>query len=373
MPPVAPPVRAEPIAPAAMPPAPPATAEIEALFAAFVESYERGRADAFAALFDDDAETNLRQGRAAIRGEYDELFRLSRLAPDAADARQLAARRRPRVCEGRDRRQDRVARRSRGRAAPRRRHGARAARRARRDRKAVAPAQESVTAMERAATRIPRPAIAAIAIVVALVLAWRVARRRVGAAARGQRRRRCRSRAVATRGGRARRAAGARASHESDRLRGAGHAGAGARATGRNRRCARRDARGAAARAGERAHAAGSRGVLHARRRGDAGARDPAPRRRSLSVGRRDGVARLRGHAERWPKRRILRRHGARQPVVVAGFLHVCLPDRCPYRCAAAAACHARDGGHRDRRRAPLPDRPAAAREPVGQCATRSG
>jgi len=56
---------------------PPATMEIEALFATFVESYERGRADAFAALFDDDADANLRHGRTAIRGEYDELFRLS--------------------------------------------------------------------------------------------------------------------------------------------------------------------------------------------------------------------------------------------------------------------------------------------------------
>jgi len=57
--------------------APPASAEIEALFAEFVEAYERGRVDAFAALFDDDAHTNLRHGRAAIRGEYDELFRLT--------------------------------------------------------------------------------------------------------------------------------------------------------------------------------------------------------------------------------------------------------------------------------------------------------
>jgi hypothetical protein len=29
------------------------------------------------ALFDENADTNLRRGRAAIRGEYDELFRLS--------------------------------------------------------------------------------------------------------------------------------------------------------------------------------------------------------------------------------------------------------------------------------------------------------
>lgn len=58
-------------------PLPPASTEIEALFATFVESYERGRADAFAALFDDDADANLRHGRTAIRGEYDELFRSS--------------------------------------------------------------------------------------------------------------------------------------------------------------------------------------------------------------------------------------------------------------------------------------------------------
>jgi curved DNA-binding protein CbpA len=63
-------------APAA-PAAPPATSEIETLFATFVETYERGHVDAFAALFDDDADTNVRHGRAAIRGDYEELFRLS--------------------------------------------------------------------------------------------------------------------------------------------------------------------------------------------------------------------------------------------------------------------------------------------------------
>jgi hypothetical protein len=62
-----------PVAPAL----PPASPEIEVLFAEFVDSYEHGRLDAFAALFDDDADTNLRHGRAAIRNEYDELFRLS--------------------------------------------------------------------------------------------------------------------------------------------------------------------------------------------------------------------------------------------------------------------------------------------------------
>jgi ketosteroid isomerase-like protein len=56
---------------------PPATAEIEALFATFVEAYERGRADTFAALFGEDADADHRHGRAAIRGEYGELFRQS--------------------------------------------------------------------------------------------------------------------------------------------------------------------------------------------------------------------------------------------------------------------------------------------------------
>ena len=72
--------RAEPpasIEPPAPVPLPPAATEIEALFATFVDTYERGRLDAFAALFDEDADTNIRRGRAAIRGEYDELFRLS--------------------------------------------------------------------------------------------------------------------------------------------------------------------------------------------------------------------------------------------------------------------------------------------------------
>jgi hypothetical protein len=75
-----PPARAEQtamISASAASSAPPASTEIETLFATFVETYERGRIDAFAALFDDDADTNLRHGRAAIRGEYDEIFRLS--------------------------------------------------------------------------------------------------------------------------------------------------------------------------------------------------------------------------------------------------------------------------------------------------------
>jgi hypothetical protein len=71
-------VAAEPTAVGTAPlAAAPANAEIEALFAAFVSAYEGGRLDAFVALFDEDAETNLRRGRAAVRGDYDELFRLS--------------------------------------------------------------------------------------------------------------------------------------------------------------------------------------------------------------------------------------------------------------------------------------------------------
>jgi hypothetical protein len=76
----APTPRTVPVTPAVAPvtePQVPTTAEIEALFAAFVESYDRGRLDAFTALFDADAESNLHRGRAAIRSEYDELFRLS--------------------------------------------------------------------------------------------------------------------------------------------------------------------------------------------------------------------------------------------------------------------------------------------------------
>jgi len=54
---------------------PPGSTEVEALLATFVSSYEYGRLDAFANLFDIDAQTNLHQGRAAIRSEYDQLFR----------------------------------------------------------------------------------------------------------------------------------------------------------------------------------------------------------------------------------------------------------------------------------------------------------
>ena len=60
-----------------VPPQPPTTAELEAFFNAFVEAYDQGRLEAFLALFDEDAETNLYHGRAAIRGEYRELFRRS--------------------------------------------------------------------------------------------------------------------------------------------------------------------------------------------------------------------------------------------------------------------------------------------------------
>ncbi len=64
-------------APMSAAPLPPTTAELDAFFNAFVEAYDQGRLDAFVALFDESAESNLYRGRAAIRGEYDELFRLS--------------------------------------------------------------------------------------------------------------------------------------------------------------------------------------------------------------------------------------------------------------------------------------------------------
>ena len=60
----------------------PTTAEIESFFVAFVDAYDRGRGDALARLFDDDARANNREGRAAIRSDYDDLFRQS-------DSRQL--------------------------------------------------------------------------------------------------------------------------------------------------------------------------------------------------------------------------------------------------------------------------------------------
>lgn len=52
----------------------PTTHEIEVLFVALVDAYERGRAEPFAALFADDVQAGERRGRAAIRVEYDDLF-----------------------------------------------------------------------------------------------------------------------------------------------------------------------------------------------------------------------------------------------------------------------------------------------------------
>lgn len=86
---VAPTVEAEPVrvaaapvvAPVPPPPAPvaspnaPSTDELEIFFARFVDAYDRGHAELFASMFDRDALANQRQGRAAIRGEYDDLFR----------------------------------------------------------------------------------------------------------------------------------------------------------------------------------------------------------------------------------------------------------------------------------------------------------
>ncbi|MCC6869675.1 MAG: DnaJ domain-containing protein [Burkholderiales bacterium] len=68
--------RAAPAPPAA-PGAAPSSDEIEAFFARFVDAYAGGRADAIAAMFDADAKVNERQGRAAIRNEYAEVFRQS--------------------------------------------------------------------------------------------------------------------------------------------------------------------------------------------------------------------------------------------------------------------------------------------------------
>jgi len=65
---------APPAAPAVSPTAP-STDELEVFFARFVDAYDRGHADLFASMFDRDAQANQRLGRAAIRGEYDDLFR----------------------------------------------------------------------------------------------------------------------------------------------------------------------------------------------------------------------------------------------------------------------------------------------------------
>ncbi|MHB8724064.1 MAG: DnaJ domain-containing protein [Casimicrobiaceae bacterium] len=68
---------ARPSAAAVSEPARLTNADVEALMARFVSTYESGNLDAFAALFDKDAHTNILRGRAAIRREYDELFRLT--------------------------------------------------------------------------------------------------------------------------------------------------------------------------------------------------------------------------------------------------------------------------------------------------------
>jgi hypothetical protein len=43
--------------------------------ATFISSYETGHLPMFANLFDDDAQADLQRGRAAIRSEYDQVFR----------------------------------------------------------------------------------------------------------------------------------------------------------------------------------------------------------------------------------------------------------------------------------------------------------
>src|SRR5439155_17911728 len=53
----------------------PGSAEVESLIATFISSYENGHLPMFTGLFDDDAQTDLQHGRAAIRNEYDQVFR----------------------------------------------------------------------------------------------------------------------------------------------------------------------------------------------------------------------------------------------------------------------------------------------------------
>ena len=69
---------AKPVLPSAIPDAvgelPPSSAEVEALIAAFISSYEGGHGEAVAALFDVNAQVNQAHGQSAIRNEYDELF-----------------------------------------------------------------------------------------------------------------------------------------------------------------------------------------------------------------------------------------------------------------------------------------------------------
>ncbi len=71
----APAVAAPPEAPAVPRGDPPVAMEVEVLIASFVSAYEGGRLDTIVGLFGDDGRTDRQRGRAAIRGEYDQLFR----------------------------------------------------------------------------------------------------------------------------------------------------------------------------------------------------------------------------------------------------------------------------------------------------------
>ena len=141
-------------------------------------------------------------------------------------------------------------------------------------------------------------------------------------------------------------------------LRGAGVAGAGLRAAGKDRRCARGDGRGARARAGRPAHAAGRLRVppaprrtrhLHSRYSGRA-ASPPAPRRS------RGAVARVRGRARWRPPRRFVCRCCACESGMVAGVLPLRMPEIRRCGCVAAGIRGAHGVRCRHRRRAPLPD-----------------
>ena len=55
----------------------PSTDEVEMVMVAFVDAFDNGKLEAITALFAEDAQTNAQRGRAAIRRDFDELFRRS--------------------------------------------------------------------------------------------------------------------------------------------------------------------------------------------------------------------------------------------------------------------------------------------------------
>ena len=360
--------------PSAAPALPPASAEIEALFATFVDTYERGRLDAFAALFDDDADTNLRHGRAAIRGEYDELFRLSqwrRMQLTRINWRRVGDRA---YRQGRNHGQDRLARRPRGRAARQRGHGARAPRRARGDRPAVASAEESVSGDGDSAgdAHLRATRSLAIAVVVALVLVWRVvvsgtaalSRDAVGDAPTSRR-------TAPLDAGCARRAVARAPRPQSDRLPGAGDARAAARAAGQDggggrARCARRcgSPRRTSGRCSKRRRSTCAPATNRRRSRSCA-APSSSIRRRRATVWPVFAAA-----LDRRPARRILRR-APRATIPSGGRRSSAMPARRRHDVDAVQRVFAvrAASGHGDRRRAHVRDRSARSARSAGPSA----